>query len=72
MINQCVEAIRSGAVCSVRWFGNPKHAAGYKVLSSEKGLKELFEIIEIGRAGGEILFFHELSDRGDIREIEIQ
>lgn len=50
------EVIRSGVPCKVTWKGIPGHVSGGKELSADEGPQELQEILEWGKAGGEVWF----------------
>ena len=55
------EFIRSGE-CRVVWNGIPGHEDGIKKLSADEGPQELREILEWGKAGGQITFFYQDSE----------
>ena len=55
-IEEVYEIIRSGAPCKVVWNGIPGHEDGEKELYADKGIQELQEILEWGKAGGTVSF----------------
>jgi len=52
------EIISSRVPCKVTWKGIPGHGSGEKELSADEGPQKLREILEWGKAGGEVWFHY--------------